>query len=73
MTTICADELLREVAPERRTARPAAKPASVTRPHRETAPRAVVERPRPLRHEDFEQRTSALGDLLGGQVFPRSV
>lgn len=72
MTTICADELLRETAPARSAATPAAKPKPAAQPHR-AAPEATAERSRPLRHEDFEQRTSALGDLLGGQVFPRSV
>lgn len=72
MTTICADELLRETAPARPATTPAAKPVPVAQP-RHVAPQAATERPRPLRYEDFEQRTSALGDLLGGQVFPRSV
>lgn len=71
MTTICADELLRETAPARPVAVPASKPAATPQPA--AAPAAPVERPRPLRYEDFEQRASTLGDLLGGQVFPRSV
>lgn len=73
MTTICADELLREPAPARPATAPAAKPEPVAQPRREAAaPRIAAERPRPLRYEDFEQRTSAMGDLLGGQVFPRT-
>lgn len=72
MTTICADELLRETAPARPAITTVTKPESVAQP-RHVAPQAAVERPRPLRYEDFEQRTSVLGDLLGGQVFPRSV
>lgn len=70
MATICADELLREASPARPVAVPAAKPATTPRPAAALA--APVERPRPLRYEDFEQRTSTLGDLLGGQVFPRT-
>lgn len=73
MTTICADELLRETPPARPAAVPAAEPEAAPRRRAVAAAVTSAERPRPLRYEDFEQRTSTLGDLLGGQVFPRSV
>jgi len=71
MTTICADDLLRH-----ESARPAAervaKAATTTRGRRPAAVHsASVGGSAPARYEDHERRSSALGDLLGGQVFPR--
>lgn len=72
MTTICADELLheagdvRENRTQRRTpARP--RPAAEARPATGRARTPATRK----RFEDFEARTSSLGDLLGGQIFPR--
>lgn len=72
MSTICADELLngpdalREDRPERKAP---VRPVRVT-----TADTDIQGARRPAtrkRFEDFEVRSSGLGDLLGGQVFPR--
>lgn len=67
MTAICADELLQD----RDRAAAARRPTTQASP----APRAArpVERPCPLRYEDFERRGDGLSALLGGQVFPRRV
>lgn len=70
MSTICADELFRDNGGlhDRETVRrhPVSRAAT---PRRETttAPAAATRR----RYEDFEARSSHLGDLLGGHVFPR--
>lgn len=71
MTTICADDLLRH-EPARPAAERVAKAASTTRGHRPaTTHTGSADQSAPARYEDHERRSSALGDLLGGQVFPR--
>jgi len=72
MSTICADELLNGAgeprAPDRRRETPAHQPRVVAAGSATGRSRAPATR---RRFEDFEVRASRLGDLLGGQVFPR--
>ena len=68
MTAICADELLRD--DDRRTRRSEVRTRSRASASRATDPLAAT---RPLRYEDFERRSDALSDLLGGRLFPRRI
>lgn len=73
MSTICADELLYEPGNLREDRRARATPArhraaTTARSGSGPAPATATRR----RFEDFEARASHLGDLLGGQVFPRA-
>lgn len=68
MTTIYADDLL-HVPGRMRPAEPRTRVAATTERPRPTAAEPAPARPR--RYEDFELRSTGLGDLLGGRVFPR--
>jgi len=71
MTTICADDLLRHESARPATER-VAKAATAKRGHRPAATHnGPLDASAPTRYEDHERRSSTLGDLLGGQVFPR--
>jgi len=67
MSTICADELFPGDTGSRNRRTSAAPAASHPRAAADAGPTPATGR----RYEDFEARSSHLGDLLGGQVFPR--